>query len=259
MEPRVDSDWLRERLRLGGDLWSEVVTVAGTGSTNADLAERARRGAPSGSVLVADFQSRGRGRFARVWEAPPGSSIAISVLLRPAGVPASRWMWLPLVTGLAVAAGLRAEAGVPAEVKWPNDVLIGGRKVCGILSERVETPQGPGAVIGMGINTELRAEDLPVATATSLAIEGATASAQDVALGVLTHLEGWYRRWLAGEDLRDAYAAGCTSIGRRVRVIVSPAESVEGMAEAVDEYGRLVVRHGGRSSVFSAGDVMHLR
>lgn len=259
MHPRVDSDWLGQRLGLGHGLWTEVVTVVETGSTNADLADRARAGAPSGSVLVSDFQSQGRGRFARVWQAPPGASVAVSVLLHPSGAPASRWMWLPLVTGLAVAAGLRAQAGVAAEVKWPNDVLIGGRKVCGILSERVETPLGPGAVIGMGINTELRSEDLPVPTATSLAIEGATASAQEVTLGVLTHLEAWYRRWLGGEDLRDTYAAGCSTIGREVRVMVSATESIEGVAEAVDEYGRLVVRSGGRRAVFSAGDVMHLR
>lgn len=256
----MDAAWLADRLCVAGSIWTDVVAVAETGSTNADLARRAREGtASSGSVLISDYQRRGRGRFARVWQAPPGASIAMSVLLRPEGVEPSRWLWLPLVTGLAVAEGLRVAAGIDAQVKWPNDVLIGGRKVCGILSERVETPAGAGAVIGMGINTDLKAEDLPVPTATSLAIVGAPTSAQAVALSVLTQLEAWYRRWLDGEDLRAAYTTGCASIGRAVRVMISAGDAVEGLAEDVDEHGRLVVRMPGGLRAFSAGDVMHLR
>ena len=148
---------------------------------------------------------------------------------------------------------------VPAVVKWPNDVLIGERKVCGILSERVDTPQGAGVVIGMGVNTTLTAEQLPVPTATSLALAGSAASAQRVAAGVLTHLERWYRRWHAGDDLRAEYASACSSVGRWVRVIVSAEETVEGYAEAVDAQGRLLVRVDGRVRPFSAGDVLHLR
>lgn len=259
MEPLVDARHLTERLVRPGSLWTSISSVASTGSTNADLAALARGGAASGTVLIADHQSRGRGRFARVWEAPPGTSLAMSVLLRPGGPPAERWLWLPLITGLAVAAGLRESAVVPAVVKWPNDVLIGERKVCGILSERVDTPQGAGVVIGMGMNTTLTAEQLPVPTATSLALAGSAASAQRVAAGVLTHLERWYRRWHAGDDLRAEYASACSSVGRWVRVIVSAEETVEGYAEAVDAQGRLLVRVDGRVRPFSAGDVLHLR
>lgn len=259
MDPLVDAGWLAERLCAPGSLWTRISAVASTASTNADLAAAARSGAPAGTVLIADHQSRGRGRFARVWQAPPGDSVAMSVLLRPVGVEPARWLWLPLLTGLAVAGGLRAAAGVDAEVKWPNDVLIGGGKVCGILSERVDTPTGPAAVIGMGINTRLRSEDLPVPTATSLAIAGAEVGATSVALAVLGHLEHWYRQWLAGGDLRASYVDVCTSIGRPVRVVVSPSESVVGIAEAVDAQGRLVVRVDGTPRAFAAGDVLHLR
>ena len=181
-----------------GRLFTGVRAVASTGSTNADLAAEARAGAPSGTVLIADHQSTGRGRFTRRWEASPGASVAVSVLLRAGDVPVARWPWLPLVTGVAVADGLRAAAGIEAAVKWPNDVLIDDRKVCGILAERVDDA----AVIGMGINTTLTEDELPVATATSLALAGSQASTTEVVLGVLTELEQAFRRWVEGADLR---------------------------------------------------------
>ena len=256
MDPLVDADWLAAE--LGGGLWQQVETVAEIGSTNAVLGERARAGAPSGAVLVADHQSRGRGRFTRVWEAPPGRSVAISVLLRPPAVEPSRWLWLPIVAGLAVADGVREATGVDARLKWPNDVLIGGRKVCGILSERVAgTP--PAVVIGMGINTLLSSDELPVPTATSLALEGAEVAPGEVVRDVLRALERWYREWAAGADLRAAYAVRCDTVGREVRVVVSATETVEGTAVGVDPDGQLLVRTGDLLRAFSAGDVWHLR
>lgn len=147
-----DAQWLADKLKGDDSWWSQVSVVDATGSTNADLAAAARDGAPSGTVLVAEHQRSGRGRFTRSWEAPPGAAIAISVLLRPSlTIPLERWTWLPLLAGLAVADALVQVAGVPARLKWPNDVLIEDRKVCGILVERV----GDAAVIGMGINTAL--------------------------------------------------------------------------------------------------------
>ncbi|MDQ7991526.1 MAG: biotin--[acetyl-CoA-carboxylase] ligase [Propionicimonas sp.] len=256
MDPLVDEGWLARE--LGTRRWTQVRTVAESGSTNADLAALARAGAPSGLVLVADHQTAGRGRFARVWTAPPGASLAVSVLLRPPAVPAQRWLWLPLLAGLAVVDGLRAAGGVDARLKWPNDVLIGGRKVCGILAERVESAE-PAAVVGMGINTLLAEADLPVPTATSLAIEGSTASPAEVARAVLLAFDAWYGRWLAGEDLREAYAAACDTVGRTVRVELSPGDAPEGAAVGVDAEGRLLVRTASGTRAFSAGDVWHLR
>ena len=126
-------------------------------------------GAPSGFVLATDHQTAGRGRLGRTWTAPRGSSIAMSVLLRPAREPAT-WTWLPLLAGLAVADSLRAMADVPAVLKWPNDVLVDGAKICGILAERVDAPSGAACVLGLGINVHLAADELPVPTATSLAV-----------------------------------------------------------------------------------------
>ena len=256
----MDESRLASALVGPGRLWRSVAVLATTGSTNADLAAAARAGAASGTILVSSHQSAGRGRFDRVWEAPPGASVAVSMLLRPqelaeGAFALSRWPWLPLVTGLGVAEGLRRAAGVDAEVKWPNDVLIAGRKVCGILAEKVDDA----AVVGVGINTLLTEEQLPVPTATSLALAGSTAATTDVLIGVLTALESAFYRWLSDEPLAPWYQGGCGSVGRQVRVQTSPTTSVVGLAEGVDAEGRLVVATPGGRRAFAAGDVHHLR
>jgi len=260
VKSEVDEDWLRDRLVRPGSVWTDVSTVATTGSTNADLAAAARAGAASGQVLVSDHQSTGRGRFTRVWEAPPRTSLAISTLLRPPpDVATSRWLWLPLLTGLAVADGIRTATGIRADLKWPNDVLIDGRKVCGILSERVERHAGAAAILGMGVNTTLTEEHLPVPTATSLSLAGADVEPGEVAAAILEALAEWYIRWLAGSDLRVDYAARCSSVGRTVRVQLSATEAVVGEATGVDAYGCLLVQVDGEQRAFAAGDVSHLR
>ena len=178
------------------------------------------------------------------------------MLLRPpATIGVERWTWLPLLAGLAVADALTAVAGVPARLKWPNDVLIGDRKVCGILVERV----GEAAVIGMGVNTRLRADQLPVPTATSLLLAGAETPNGEVAAAVLIALRGWYQRWEAGEDLSADYQRACATIGRAVRVEVGPGQSRHGQAVGIDEVGRLLVRTDAGVEAFAAGDVVHLR
>jgi len=251
-----DAQWLADKLKGVDQWWSQVDVVASTGSTNADLAAAARNGAPSGTVLVAEHQRSGRGRFTRSWEAPPGAAIAMSVLLRPdSSIPLERWTWLPLLAGLAVAEGLATVAAVPARLKWPNDVLIDDRKVCGILVERV----GDAAVIGMGVNTQLREDELPVPTATSLLLAGAPTPNGEVAAAVLTSLRGWYQRWEAGDDLSADYQRACATIGRSVRVEVGPGDSRYGEAVGIDRVGRLLVRTETSVESFAAGDVVHLR
>ena len=140
------------------DLTVEVVETAP--STNAVVAERALAGAPDGLVVVADHQTAGRGRLDRTWESPPGTALTFSMLLRPQS-PTRAWPWLPLLAGYAVGKALQAR-GLDAGVKWPNDVLVGERKVAGILVERLETPDGPAAVVGVGINAALTPDALPV-------------------------------------------------------------------------------------------------
>lgn len=250
------ADWGADVAAASGWPWVSVSAVASTGSTNADLVAQARAGAASGTVMVAAHQSGGRGRLDRRWTAPPGTSLAISALLRPPDqVPVMRWLWLPLLAGLAVVDAV-TESGAEAELKWPNDVLIDGRKVCGILTERLMDPDA--AVIGMGINTRLSADQLPVPTATSLALAGVEVSERDLVVAVLTALGGWYRRWLDGEDFAPIMTQRCGTVGRPVRVELG-ASTVVGEAVGIDRDGGLVVEVDGQRRVFSAGDVVHLR
>jgi BirA family biotin operon repressor/biotin-[acetyl-CoA-carboxylase] ligase len=266
--PALDAARLAD---LGADgapgLRMEVVEEAG--STNAVVADRARTGEPDGLVVAAEHQTAGRGRLDRSWEAAPRSSLTFSVLLRPT-VPGGRWPWLPLLTGHAVAAALRAE-GYAAAVKWPNDVLLGTgpdeRKVAGILVERVETDAGPAAVVGVGLNVSMTAEELPVPEATSLVLERPDVVPDRTGLLVhlLVTLREVYDAWQTGGDeaserLAASYAAGCATVGRDVRVALPDGATLTGHAVEIDVNGRLVVSTGsGERTPVGAGDVVHVR
>ena len=186
----------------------------------------------------------------------------MSVLVAPQAASGS-WGLLSLLAGLAVSRGLRV-LGVEAALKWPNDVLVDGGKICGILSELVITPSGPMAVVGIGINVHQQPGDLPVDTATSLAIAGAQVSREEAAVAVLdafgSALETWeLEGWDGPAGVGGDYRAACTTLGRGVRVILGPDESVEGTAEGVRDDGALLVLVDGDVRAFSAGDVVHLR
>jgi BirA family transcriptional regulator, biotin operon repressor / biotin---[acetyl-CoA-carboxylase] ligase len=250
---------LRGRLVTAEGLWRDVQVVPQTGSTNADLLEQARAGADEGRVLVAEEQTAGRGRLGRSWSAPPRSGLIFSVLLRPAGVPPTRLGWLPLLTGVAVAAAVRDQAGVPASLKWPNDVLVGERKLAGILAEA----HGDAVVVGVGLNVTLSRAELPVPTATSLLIEDAASTDRAALLAaILTELAGRYQAWRADPDvagLRADYLCWSATVGREVRVELPGGAQLCGAAEDVDEVGRLVVRTPDNLVRVGAGDVVHVR
>lgn len=220
-----------------------------TASTNAVVADRARAGEPAGLVVVAEAQTAGRGRLDRSWVSPPRAGLTFSVLLRP-DLPPAQWPWLPLWAGLAVATALRERAEVDAELKWPNDVLVDGRKLCGILAE----VPAPGAVVlGIGLNVTTADDELPHDRATSLRLVGARTTDRDTVLrAVLRSLTTVLQDTDAA---RAAYRERCSTLGRRVRVDLPADRSVEGVAEAVDEAGRLVVD----GTAYGAGDVVHLR
>lgn len=204
-----------------------------------------------------------------------------SMLLRPA-VPVPLLGWAPLLTGVAVATAVRrmtawsqqgsgfpaedhgapGDVAVDARLKWPNDVLVGERKLAGILTEKADDA----LVIGVGLNVGLRAEELPVPTATSLAIEGAPLSDRAPLLrAILREFETWYREWTAlGGDpessgLRTAYKDLCATLGRTVRVELPGSQGLNGTARDVDGSGRLVVAGPAGDSAVSAGDVVHVR
>lgn len=242
-----------------------VEVVDETPSTNALVVERARAGAPEGLVVVTEHQTAGRGRLDRSWETPARSALTFSLLLRPTA-PTRSWPWLPLLAGYAVDKALKA-AGFDAGVKWPNDVLIGDRKVAGILVERIETDQGPCAVVGIGINVGLGPDELPVPTATSLAIEAAGRPVPDrtsLLVDVLASLREAYDAWQAGGDLAgmrlaESYADACVTVGRQVRVDLPDGSVLTGMATAIDPSGHLVVAGPDRQVAVGAGDVVHVR
>jgi BirA family biotin operon repressor/biotin-[acetyl-CoA-carboxylase] ligase len=268
-----------------GRLWRDVAVRAETGSTNSDLLAAARDGAPEGTVLAAEVQTAGRGRLDRRWTCPPRAALSFSVLLRPDGVPAVARGWIPLLAGVAVAAGLRAQAGLDARLKWPNDVLVGGAKIAGILAEQA----GDAIVLGIGINVTTRRDELPVPHATSVVLAGAAPDREQLLVAVLGELETWYRRWVAavaagppvldrtvldrtvldrsvlagpGGDpagLRAEYLRLSATVGQQVRVSMPGGKLVTGRAGDVDATGRLVVGTASGPVAVSAGDVVHVR
>ena len=263
----LDEAGLRLAVLTPGSIWSALNVVAQTGSTNEDLLAAARAGSAQGAVLVAEDQTRGRGRQGRTWASRPGAALTFSVLLRPVAVPAAARGWLPLLTGVALSRALRATTGIDAVLKWPNDVLAGEAKLAGILAEQA----GDAIVVGLGVNvgavpdglSGARAGALP---ATSLAGLGVRADRGALLVGVLQELEHWYRRWIApapgdadGGGLRAEYLRWCSTIGRDLRVQLPGGNELAGVASGIDRAGRLLVQTAAGVTAVSAGDVIHVR
>jgi BirA family transcriptional regulator, biotin operon repressor / biotin---[acetyl-CoA-carboxylase] ligase len=210
-----------------------------------------------GLVVVADHQTAGRGRLGRAWVTPEGAALTFSAVVDPV-LDDEWWPLLPLVAGYAVARAVRGS------LKWPNDVLIGGRKVCGILVERVHTRASEGdtplAVVGIGLNVDQTSEELPVPTATSLALETGHRDRTDLFGEVLDQLQARLEATSRSprETVRD-YRGLCETLGQDVRVELPGGRSLEGRAVDVDDHGRLVVESAEGPAVVAAGDVVHVR
>ncbi len=224
----------------------EVLDV--TDSTNRVVAERAARGAPEGLVVAAELQTAGRGRLDRSWEAESGTALLVSILLRPSDLPPERWHLLTGAAGLAARQACVDVGGFSPDLKWPNDLLVGDRKLAGILAETA----GGAVVIGMGCNVHAA----PPGAAWVDEAAGRWVDRSDLLGAWLGALDGYVGRW---EPLAAAYRAGCSTVGRRVVVELGDTRVV-GLAEGIDSHGRLVVRpDGGTPLAVSAGDVTHLR
>jgi BirA family biotin operon repressor/biotin-[acetyl-CoA-carboxylase] ligase len=242
--------------------------TATTGSTNTDLLELAATGAPEWTVLVAGHQGAGRGRLGRSWNAPAGSSLLVSVLLRPAGDPVLA-PTVSLTAAVAMAGALRAACGIDARCKWPNDLTAGGRKLGGVLAEaRVEQGLVTHLVVGAGVNLLQREPDLPDAThgaATSVVLEGGHPDAPALLAAYLRGLRELYGEpWIgpggAGEDVLTRYRGLCETLGQRVRAVTSDGRAVEGVATGIRPGGELMVDvDGGPPSRVTFGEVVHLR
>ena len=279
--PPLRSSVLAELLRAPSGPLARVEVRERVGSTNTELVAAVRADPdawPDASVLVADHQDQGKGRAGRAWQTPPRAALTFSLALRPLAPP-SALGWLPLVAGLAVVTALRATAGVPATLKWPNDILLpapdgtaldgwgAARKVGGILTELVSTERGDVVVVGIGINVSQQAHELPVASATSLALGAAGVVDREVLLVALVSALGEVgRRWRAtagdvhAAGLADEVAAVCATLGARVRVELPGGDEAVGVAVRLGDDGSLVVRgDDGTERTVLAGDVRHVR
>ena len=215
----------------------------------------AQQGAAGGTAIVADEQTAGRGRMKRVWLSPKGG-IALSVILYP------KVVYLPsliMLASLAVVHSIDAVTGLKPRIKWPNDILIGDRKVCGILIEsKVRRDMVDYAIIGIGLNVNLRLADFPeiLPVATSLSDElGREVSRLDVIRRLLVEMERLYLSLLAGGSIYEEWRDRLVTLGRRVKVTWGKTR-YEGIAESVARDGSLLLRHAdGRVTNIVAGDV----
>lgn len=251
-------------------LWRDSV-----GSTNTELVRLAADPElPAFTAVVTTDQTAGRGRLDRAWVAPAGTALAVSVLVRSNG--AEGLGWLPLAAGAAMFDSVAAAlpAGVRIGIKWPNDVQLDQRKVCGILSELVPanvSSPGVAVVIGAGLNLTMTAEQLPVPNATSLALAGADARDSSALIDrvLAAYLRGLTSfvtdLWRSGGDavrsgLHAAVVERCTTIGRDVRVELPGGQQLVGRAVGIDGIGRLQVRDDAdQLRAVAAGDIVHLR
>uniref|UniRef100_UPI0031DAD3BE biotin--[acetyl-CoA-carboxylase] ligase n=1 Tax=Saccharothrix mutabilis TaxID=33921 RepID=UPI0031DAD3BE len=255
----LDAGVLRER--LVGTHFAKLDVVASTGSTNADLrTEKVDR-----SVLIAEEQTAGQGRRGRSWTSP-GGGLYLSVLFRPVGVPPQRLPWLTLIAGVALVR-TAASVGVPASLKWPNDLLVGDRKAAGVLAEITADHS---VVVGIGLNVGELPEGIEPGAGglepTSLAEHAdRPLDRTEVATTLLDELAHLERAWRDAQGdphasgLYDEYVRECSTLGRRVRVDLSEGQ-LSGTAQDLEVDGTLLVRddHGVDHPV-SAGDVVHLR
>lgn len=273
----LDAAFLQDLLVGDGKPLARLEVVERSESTNTDLARWVAESPdewPAPALLVAEHQVAGRGRAGRAWETPDRAALTCSLLVRPQ-VPRDAMSWLPLLAGLATVTALRSTLGLDAAVKWPNDVLVEGagphvegwgtaRKVAGILTELL--PDG-GAIIGVGVNVSQTTEELPVPSATSLALAGAATTDRVVILTALGEaFSSVVARWTAaGGDvvasgLDEEVAGVSATVGSRVRVSLLDGTTVLGDAVGHAPDGGLLVRgDDGRTQTLRSGDVHHLR
>jgi len=257
----LHADDLLSRLPRKRVIGRDVRVFAATTSTN-DVCERlARDGVPEGVVVLAEAQTRGRGRLGRKWVSPPRKGLWLSVLLRPPWLP-TEVTRLTVVAATALARAVERRTGVRPDIKWPNDLLCHGRKLAGILTEMsAEADRVRHVVVGLGLNVNQAVSDFPPEVrpfATSLKLEtGAHASRAELAAAVLEELDRDYARVCGGgfAALADEWEARCATLGQHVTVTCG-SRRVRGRAEALDDDGALLLRtEHGRLERILGGDV----
>lgn len=230
-------------------------------STNTELARLASEGAPEGVSVVADEQTAGRGRLQRAWSSPKGAGLYFSILLRPK-IPQNYWPLITFMAAIAVGDALREAAGVETDIKWPNDLLSGERKICGILAEAIDTPDGRAVILGIGINLTQNAFPPEIANvATSVAQASGRAADRDQLLAALLDaLARWYHMLDEPGRIVDAWSNRSSyALGKLVQV--SNGEDVwQGTTCGVEPDGALRLRTAsGEIKLVRAGDVYSIR
>lgn len=233
-----------------------------TGSTNTDLVAAAAAGAPAWQVHLTDEQTSGHGRHGRKWHAPFGTQNIVSMLVRPPATTIERLGTLPLACGLAIRAAVAETTDLAVNLKWPNDVLINGKKLCGMLAEAQALGEAPAIIVGIGLNVHLTEKDLPVPHATSLLLAtGDFCDRTTLLAAEINHLYRYINQWINNDPvLLEEYRTHCSSIGQEVRVHLPSEEDLLGTCCGVAPDGNILVRDAaGTIHSLSAGDVTHLR
>jgi BirA family biotin operon repressor/biotin-[acetyl-CoA-carboxylase] ligase len=236
-----------------------VVRFAELDSTNRWVLDEARGGAADGLVCVADHQTAGRGRRGRVWNAPPGSSLLVSVLLRP-GLDAGRVHIVTMAAGLALAEAVDEVAGIRALLKWPNDLIVDGRKLAGLLAEADLSATGDAHAVVVGVGCNVDWQDFPpelAETATACNLEAGHSVDRSALLDAF--LAHFAQRLDHLDDVPADYRARLDTLGRRVQVDLGQ-RVIEGVAVEIDASGQLLVtRDDGEPETIAVGDVVHVR
>ncbi len=228
---------------LKGGYWS-VHAVEQIDSTQSALKSSSPK---HGDVIVAEYQSAGRGRLDRTFEAQPGSALLFSAYIEPRR-HRDEWGFIPLLVGLSVAEVL----GIEFYTKWPNDILSDGGKVGGILCE----VHGDGIVIGIGLNVSMTEQELPVPTASSILLTvGRAPDRNELLTAILKEIAFNLAEWESGEDLIDDYLDSSATMGKRVSVQLPDGRKIEGVAAGISNNGELLLDSG---EVISVGDIIHL-
>ena len=260
---QIDANFLQPILagrRIGGLLCCRDSVE----STNRVALQLLREGAAEGTVVIADTQTAGRGRLNRVWQSPPGSNLYFSVILRPPVAPSDASQ-ITLLAGVAVAEAIATICATGVGIKWPNDVRIHGRKVCGILTEMRTSGSGAGVIVGIGLNVNIRKDDFDPGhseTATSLREEtGCSHSRENLFLLLCERLEKWYGTFLhAGfAPVGEGWLLWSEMAGRHVRILFRD-EVQEGVVEGIDRDGALLISDArGEVRRITAGDATILK
>jgi BirA family biotin operon repressor/biotin-[acetyl-CoA-carboxylase] ligase len=230
-----------------------VSVVDLTASTQSDLADLVNSAvAISGEVIAADYQSAGRGRLDRTFDAPPQSALLFSFFVTPKR-KRDDWSFVSFLSALAMQKVISEYLPEPATLKWPNDILIGDRKVAGLLAQQI----GEGVIVGIGLNVSISSDELPVPTATSLLIAGSKKIDRNLLLSkFLNGFETIFKQWESGGDFIEEYESVSSTIGRDIRVEVLGRDPLLGKAVGISAQGALILDDGTKVNV---GDVVHLR